>query len=87
MSHTSAADALLAQYGQRYDQATRNIAELINAIPSPSAPWVEDTLRECVKLYAAQRGIKEADVYAATEAHAVWERALFATGTQAGVPM
>lgn len=76
MQPTPTADTLLAQYGQRFDEATRNIAELVNAVPSPSAPWVEDTLRECVRLYAAQNGISEDDVHAAAKAHAVWERAL-----------
>jgi hypothetical protein len=68
-------DDAMGRYASTYDEETRNIAELMNALPANAAPWVKDTLRECAKLYARKHGIKMTQVRAAAADYAAWEQA------------
>ena len=68
-------DDAMGRYGDTYDEAVRNLAELIHAMPASAAPWVKDTLHECAKLYARKHGVKMSQVRAATADYAAWELA------------
>jgi hypothetical protein len=65
----------LGAYGAAYDEHTRNLAELTNALPADASPWVKGTMRKCVKLYAKKHGLSTDTITAAAAAHAMWEKA------------
>lgn len=71
-------DDVISLYAGRHDEVTRNIAELINAVPSNAAPWVKETMQECAKLYRKKHGIKKSAVEAAVKDHAISEVAFAA---------
>lgn len=68
-------DEALGVYGTAYDEHTRNLAELTNAIPADASPWVRDTMSKCAKLYAKKHGLSKDAIAAATAAHAAWQTA------------
>lgn len=75
MANAQEVDEAMGVYGSTYDEPTRNIAELINAVPNDAAPWVKETLNECAKLYADRHGLNDSEIAAASAAHAAWEQA------------
>lgn len=68
-------DEAFGVYSTTYDEHTRNIAELTNAVRADVSPWVQDTLRKCTKLYAKKHGLSKDTIAAAAAAHATWEKA------------
>lgn len=93
MSTVSMVDLVLGHYADRHAEPTRNLAELMNAIPKDCAPWVRETLDECAALYRARHGIAATELDAAVADHRAWESMFNATceappqrgGTAAGL--